>query len=178
MYQITSTDFLVRNLLMLAALGALIWLVAALLRYWHQRAYNLTRAEGARSDDIRPDFLRVDKDMREAAIRAGEGGATQPKSTSNAAELQRSMPQARNLDLVTRISRVVALLSAIASFIAAALGALGRVPDMSRTAAGYSSVESLMTNVRLYPIGFAIAAVIICTQFIHLVLKFSIFKRT
>jgi hypothetical protein len=48
------------------------WLVTSVISVFHRRAYNLTHAESGGSKKIRPDFLTVDKDKRDAAIKRGE----------------------------------------------------------------------------------------------------------
>ncbi len=55
----------------LAAFGV-IWLVTSVIGVMHRRAYNLTHAESGGSKKIQPDFLKVDKAKREAAIARGE----------------------------------------------------------------------------------------------------------
>lgn len=50
-----------------------VWLVSSMIVVMHRRAYNLTHVESARSQRIKPGFLRVDRDKRNAA--AGRGAA-------------------------------------------------------------------------------------------------------
>ena len=174
MYQITSDDIFVRNLLLLMTLCALIWFIASLLNLWHRRAYNLTRVESTRSDDIRPDFLRVDKDQRAAAIQAGTAALNNAGATGQISETETLVPGGQRVNsLIIRVSRLMALLSAIASFVAAALTTLATVPNMDATAQRYSSMGSLMANIRLYPVGFSIAAIIVASQLVQLFFRFS-----
>lgn len=49
-----------------------VWFVTSVIGVFHRRAYNLTRAESGESKQIRPDFLTVDKEKRDAAIKRGE----------------------------------------------------------------------------------------------------------
>jgi hypothetical protein len=49
-----------------------IWIVTSIIGAMHRRAYNLTHAESGGSKKIQPDFLKVDKAKRDAAIERGE----------------------------------------------------------------------------------------------------------
>jgi hypothetical protein len=53
-------------------ISAAVWLVTSVIGVLHRRAYNLTYAESGASKKIKPDFLTVDKDKRDAAIKRGE----------------------------------------------------------------------------------------------------------
>jgi hypothetical protein len=50
----------------------IVWLAARVIATMHRRAYRLTYAESGESKRIQPDFLRVDRLKRDAALARGE----------------------------------------------------------------------------------------------------------
>ncbi len=50
---------------------AVVWVISAVIRFFYRRAYNLTHAESSSSHNIKPDFLKVDQDKRQAAFDRG-----------------------------------------------------------------------------------------------------------
>ncbi len=89
----------------LIALAAL-WLISAVISFFYRRAYNLTHAESGRSKDIKPDFLKVDKNKRQAALDRGS-------AYDAVLDARETAGPARNVEKVRFWSRIAAGLVAI-----------------------------------------------------------------
>ena len=135
---------------LIAAAAGLLWLMLGLIGWQQRRSYNLTRAEVFGSGAIQPDFLKPDPARRAAALQAGERMPAEPPKPAPSPLLN--------------WSGWVALLASIASFLAAAFGALQRVEDYDKTAARLTSGDGLPAMLQRYPAGFAIAAAIVLVQ--------------
>lgn len=127
-----------------------VWLVTGVIGYMHRRAYNLTRAESG-GKAITPDFLKVDKKKRDAAIARGEA------YTEELAQRAAPPPTAR----AEFWSRAAALITATFTLLGAVVGTLTRVESLEEGARQLSSFETLTAIVTDHPIGTTIAVLVI-----------------
>jgi uncharacterized membrane protein len=132
------------------AFGAL-WLVTGTIGYFHRRAYNLTHAESGRSKNIKPDFLKVDKAKRQAAIERGDA------YTAVLAAREARTPVER----VTFWSRVAAGLSAVLGLVAMIVGTITKVDSLQRGIDQVSSWERFSQLVSDNKAGAIVAIAVI-----------------
>jgi hypothetical protein len=140
----------------------LAWAGLTVFGWVKRRAYNLTRAESAPAKGVTPDFLKVDRAKREAALQrgrvfdAGQAAATAPPALSKA----------------SGISRLVALLLAVLSFLAAAAAALQKIGTV-QSAYGRlgASWDQFLAIVQHYVVGFVFAAVVILLHLASLMMR-------
>lgn len=164
----TSTEHLMQVLLWVAAIGGAAWLVFGVLGAMHRRAFNATPIETKSASGVQLGYLEVDDEKRAAAIKAGnvDPNRQRPLLRTNAGKP--ISPAVAERAKMGRMAKTIGLISAVASFIAAALVTLHSVPNMHDTAlllANYTGV------IRAYPIGFAIAAIVIIGQLIQLIIR-------
>lgn len=129
------------------------WLVTSVIGYMHRRAYNLTRAESGGGKPITPDFLKVDKKKRDAAIARGE-------AYSEVLE-QRAAVAASPASKAEFWSRAAALITATFTLLGAVVGTLTRVESLEEGARQLSSLDTFTGIVRDHPIGTTIAVIVI-----------------
>lgn len=140
----------------------LVWAALTVFGWLKRRAYNLTEAESAPSKAITPDFLKVDAAKREAAIERGRQFDTGPPAAT--------APPA--LSTASRVSRMVALLLAVLSFLAAAAAALQKIDTVQSLYSRLtSSWDQFLAIIQHYAIGFAFALVVIVLHFAHLMMR-------
>ncbi len=142
------------------ALGILggTWLVTGVVGYMHRRAYNLTHAESGRSQNVKPDFLKVDQAARKAAIDRGE--AFDKQLADKAAGPK---PPA---EAIGSWARMGASLTAIITLVAAIVGSLGKAEVLQKGAERIGSFEKLGVIFREYPFGASIAVICIVANVI------------
>jgi uncharacterized membrane protein len=133
---------------------AALWLVTAVIGYFHRRAYNLTRAESGRSRNIKPDFLKVDKGKRQAAIERG---------TAYDAVLEAREPAgaATTVDTVRFWSRLAAMSTASLAAVATLVGTLMKVESIQAGITQLSSWEKFSRLVSENKAGAVVALVVI-----------------
>lgn len=143
----------------------LAWIVFATIGLFRRRAYNLTSAESAGARRITPDFLRIDRAKREAALAAG---TVFDAARTPAASPDIVAPSSR----IARVSRLLALVSAILTFVAAAFAAV----DKMETVQGVydrmtASVHEFVDVIARHQVGFAFATAVIAVNFGILVIR-------
>jgi hypothetical protein len=132
---------------------AALWAVLSVADYLHRRAYNLTRAESARSKNITLDFLRVDQKKRDELIALGkkfDERGSPPTAVSRA----------------SRTARIIVFITALFSFLTAAAAAMLKIGEMQRFYEQYSSLERFVAIVIGHKVGFAIAGLVILFDFV------------
>lgn len=140
------------------------WVVLSAAGYMQRRAYHLTVAGSATSKNIKPDFLTVDHAARQEAIERG-------KAFDRALA---SPPIIETIASATSYSRIVALVLAVASFIAACASALQKIEPLQAAFESWSSWDRLIDLIMRYKLGFAIALIVILA---HLVLLLRAIAR-
>lgn len=135
---------------LVVAFGGL-WLVTGIIGYMHRRAYNLTRAESGGGKAITPDFLKVDKKKREAAIARGEA------YTEELAQRAAPPPTAK----AEFWSRAAAFITATFTLLGAVVGTLTRVESLEAGARELGSFDTFIAIVKDHPIGTTIAVLVI-----------------
>jgi len=139
------------------ALGGLggLWLVTGVMGYLHRRAYNLTHAESGRSQNIKPDFLKVDK---KAHVEAVERGELYDAKLSQREGVVAPPPPTAYLE---RLARIATTITAVFGLIAAVVGTLTKADALQAGFENITSFDRLTTIVRNYPFGVLVAVVVI-----------------
>ena len=134
-----------------------LWFVTGFLGWMHRRAYNLTRAESDGSSAVTPDFLKVDKKKRQAAIERGEAydEVLEKRAAAAAAAANPTVEQ------VNKVSRAVALITASFTLVGAVISTLTRVDTMQEGVEQLSSWDSFVATIQKYPAGAVVAALVI-----------------
>lgn len=143
----------------LIGLGGL-WLVTGVIGYMHRRAYNLTHAESGRNQKIKPDFLKVDKKAREAAMERGEAYDEKLDVREGAP------PPPQPAAFLERLARAGATITALFGLVAAVVGTLTRADSLQAGFERIGSVDKLMTILRNYPIGALVAVIVVAANVI------------
>ncbi len=136
----------------LLAFGAL-WLVTGIIGVMHRRAYNLTHAESGSSKNIQPDFLRVDKAKREAAIARGE--------RYDAKLAEREEAPKSPIATVCTWSRVAATAAALLGLFVTIITSLQRINSLQAGVEDLSNWDKLSTIASQNQIGTVLAIAII-----------------
>ena len=136
--------------------GAL-WLVAAVVGFFHRRAYNLTHAEAGHSKNIKPDFLKVDHAKREAAIQRGEA-YDEVLTAREAAALSGGAATTAKVGLW---SRLAALTMATLALVAAIIGSLQKIESVQQGINQMSSWDRFAQLVSDNKAGAAVAVIVI-----------------
>ncbi|MEN7535684.1 hypothetical protein [Aurantiacibacter flavus] len=140
----------------------IVWLVLALVAWWRRRAYNLTVAASARRNKkARPEFLKVDKKAREAALARGEAyeEALEEREAEEARAVLRAA--AGPVGWLEHIARLATLAMSIFTLITGFTGAIfnvTRVGDYLEQAGTEGKLEYLITE---YPLGCTVAVLVI-----------------
>jgi hypothetical protein len=132
-----------------------IWLVTAIIGAMHRRAYNLTHAESGRSKNIQPDFLKVDKEKREAAIDRGEQfdrKLAKPAAPGNA------------VGSALTLSRIAASASALIGLLFTAVTTMQRVGSTDQTIRELGSWETLKAIVSEHQVGAILCIAVIAAN--------------
>jgi hypothetical protein len=133
--------------------GAL-WLVTSVIGYFHRRAYNLTHAEAGRSKNIKPDFLKVDKDKRDAALEKGKAY----DEVLAAREVPASVATVAKVGLWSRLG---AIATATLAVVAAIFGTVTKVDSIQSGINSMSSWDRLGHFVGQNKAGTVVAIVVI-----------------
>jgi serine/threonine protein kinase len=147
------------------ALGAFAatWLVTSIIGATHRRAYNLTYVESGPSEDIRPDFLKVDKVKRAAAIRRGERYDAQLSDRAAA-------PQSTTSSLL-KGSQIAAASTALLGLLVTIVATLQGINSLQTGAESLTNWEKLLRLMGENKTGAVIAAMIISSNVIMVVKK-------
>ncbi len=152
-----------------AAMAAffVLWLVVAIARAMHRRAYNLTKAETARPrSDVEPSFLKVDEEAREEALRRGDE-YVRPAD----AEAAEEAAAATEPDSIWRrwglFSRLGIVTIAVAHVAIAVVSSVAMMRDAEEVLNKLSTSECLVTVVTRYWPGFLLALVVIVAEVVQ-----------
>lgn len=128
----------------------------------HARAYNLTRVETARpSKEVKPAFLTVDEEAREAAVARGDAYVRPGDRQSSAAEETETNAVANRWWRWGTIARAGALIVAIVHLGVVALSAL-TVADRAREQ--LESFEAARAVLAAYPVGSFLAVAVVLVE--------------
>jgi hypothetical protein len=133
--------------------GAL-WLITSVIGFFHRRAYNLTHAESGRSKNIRPDFLKVDKARREAAIEKG-------KAYDAVLDAREVPPSVATVATVGLWSRLAAITTATLAVVAAVVGTVSKVDSIQAGVNTMGSWDRLGHFVGQNKAGTVVAVIVI-----------------
>jgi uncharacterized membrane protein len=131
-----------------------LWLVTSLIGYFHRRAYNLTRAESGPSKNIQPDFLKVDKEKRQAAIDRG-------KAYTEVLDARSAPPVAPAVKTVHHWSWLLASAAAVLGLGVTILGALAKIGDLQRDVERIGSWDRFSQLVSQNQAGAVVAVAVI-----------------
>lgn len=151
------------------AIFSVLWIGSGILGYMHRRAYNLTRAESGRSKNIQPDFLKVDKARREAAMNRGAAYDKElaERDAAEAAAAAAAAAGARApTDSMENWSRLAAMISATFTLLAAVIGTLRKVDALQEDAQKIGSWDALVNTMSAHKIGTTIAVIVIAANVI------------
>lgn len=139
-----------------ALVGGL-WIVLWLFILWRRKASNLTSATGAKvQKDAAPDFLSVDREKRQAQIKAGE--AYDKKLTEREvaeAAGRAAKPEPKELTMAERFARLASALFAVFSLATTIVGALNQAQGLEGAGQKFADIATQ------HPIAMAIAAFVI-----------------
>ena len=141
---------------------AAIWFVTSVIGFFHRRAYNLTHAESGPSRPITPDFLKVDKAKRDAAIARGEAYEKVLDT--------REAPAPKTVKKVASWSRIFATGAALIGLFTTVIGAIAQVESYQERLENYSSWDRLVDLATQNPIGTTVTLAVIAAN-IYLVVK-------
>lgn len=133
--------------------GAL-WLVTSVIGVFHRRAYNLTHAESGRSKHITPDFLKVDRAKREAAIDRG-------RAYDAVLDAREAPPSVATVAQVGLWSRLAAMTTATLAVVAAIVGTVTKVDSIQSGIDTVSSWDRLGHFVGQHKAGAVVAVIVI-----------------
>jgi hypothetical protein len=145
------TDWIVYILIGLV----LLWIVLKILGYFMRRAYNLTPAATAKSQNVKPDFLKVDHAQRAELIERGRQFDTQGQAP---------------VEKAAYTARIGLIFTALVSFGSTVFFSLGRVADYDQTWKNISAAHKFSVIVQSHPVGFAIAVLIVIGGIVQLVM--------
>ena len=161
MPETSGIDSFLGLLLIVATVLFVIWIVLILFSWWQRRAYSLSIAETSQSAGLKPDFLKVNKAARDAAMARGA-----------AFDARTQGPAPTPVTKAASYSGLVALVAAILSFVTASFAALQKVQVFQSAVDQLSSWDRFAAILSRYSAGFAIAALIIVLQVLHLAYRF------
>lgn len=119
------------------AFGGL-WLITGVVSAMHRSAYNLTHAESGSNKKIQPDFLKVDKAKREAALARGEQFDDQ---------LARREAPPSTVDQACSWSRLAASAAAVIGLLFTAITTLARIGPTGQALQDLSNWDALKAIV-------------------------------
>jgi uncharacterized membrane protein len=133
---------------------AVLWLTTAVIGYFHRRAYNLTRAESGRSRNIKPDFLKVNKGKRQAAIERGQ-------AYDAVLDAREAAGAATTVETVCFWSRLGAMATAILALVAMVVGTLTHIDSIQTGINQISSWDKFSLLVSEHKAGAVVALAVI-----------------
>jgi hypothetical protein len=139
-----------------------VWLVLALVALWRRRAYNLTVASTAgKSRKAQPDFLKVDDDARDDAIRRGERHEKLLDDRDKEEALAALRAAKDPLTLGARLAGWAAAAMSVFTLLTAVVGVVGNVGRMGDMVSQMSSAERLEYLVTTYPISSLVVVLVV-----------------
>jgi hypothetical protein len=133
-----------------------LWAVTGTIAYFHRRAYNLTRAESSHSQNIKPDFLKVDKDKRQQAL---DRGAAYDQVLQG-----RAAPSP--VETASLWSRFAAMATAVLALITLMVGTLNSVGALQQGVEKISNWDTLSQLVSDHKAGTVVALIVIAANVI------------
>lgn len=133
---------------------AALWLVATVVGFQQRRAYNLTRAESGRSKRITPDFLKVDRARRQAAIDKGKAY----DAVLDAREAPAAVTATEGVGLW---SRLAAMTTATLAVVAAIVGTLTKIGSIQEGIDTMGSWDRFSALVAQHKVGAVVAVAVI-----------------
>lgn len=143
-----------------------LWLVTSVIGYVHRRSYNLTHAESGPSKNIKPDFLKVDKAKRDAAMARGEA-----YSQTLADREKPAAPPPSPVQALSVWSRVAATGAAVIGLVATVVGTLQKIDSIQAGVERLSSWDTFSAIVRENAVGATVAAIVIAANVVVVVKK-------
>jgi len=138
--------------LMLVFLGLFIlWIVLKAIGFAYRRSYNLTPVATAGSRDVRPDFLKVDREAQKRMVESGRG-FDQP---------------APRLQTAVSLTRVGMVASGVVTLVSAGFLAFGRIEELDATWRTLSATDRFVAIVESHPVGFVIALAMIVAALVR-----------
>lgn len=134
---------------------AVIWLVLWIYKSTRAKSLNLTDMQTVNDASARPDFLKVDHAKRDTALKAAE--------VFDRHVAQRDAPPVdKAVNKYCLLAKAVTIVFAIASLATGIIGAVTRVKEYDEAVKKYGIWDNFVELVNAYPVGFVIAAVVIC----------------
>ncbi len=138
----------------LVAFGV-VWLVTSVIGAMHRRAYNLTHAESGGSKKIQPDFLKVDRAKREAAIARGEQFDE---------KLAKREATATPVSVACTWSRIAASATALIGLVFTAVTTMQRVAVTDEAVRDLGNWEKLKAIVSQHQLGAILCVAVIASN--------------
>lgn len=142
-----------------------LWLVTSVIGYFHRRAYNLTHAESGTSQNIKPDFLKVDREKRAEAVARGEA------FDRTLVERERKKAPPSPVDGACYWSRLAATAAAVIGLVATIVGTLQKISSIQSDVQKLSSWDQFVEIVRQNQVGAIVAMTVIAANVIVFVKK-------
>jgi hypothetical protein len=133
-----------------------VWLVTSVLGAMHRSAYNLTHAESGRSKKIQPDFLKVDKAKRDAAIDRGQRYDEKLDKPA--------LPPQEGVGKAFTWSRVAASASALIGLVFTAATTMQRVAGTDEAVRDLGNWEKLKAIVSQHQLGAVLCIAVIASN--------------
>jgi uncharacterized membrane protein len=140
----------VRILLWCVVGFAALWLVTSVLGYFHRRTYNLTYADSAGGQPITPDFLKVDKEKRKAALERGA-----------AYDTTLGKREASAVEKVCFWSRLGATAAALLALGATVIGTVSKIDSIQKGVEDIGSWDKFAALISQNKLGATVAVVVI-----------------
>ncbi len=134
------------------------WLVTSVLGAMNRRAYNLTHAESGGSKKIEPDFLKVDKAKREAAIARGE------RYDEQLAKREAPARPANPVSAAGTWSRIAASATALIGVVFTAVTTMQRVGVTDEAVRDLGNWEKLKTIISQHQMGAVLCLAVIASN--------------
>lgn len=137
----------------LIIVSAALWLVLWLYQSSRRKALNLTTTETVREAGVKPDFLTVDHEKRDAALRGGEA------FDKHVAERDAPPPSETDetISKCCGFARLMTIVLALVSLVTGVIGALMRVEAYDSAVRKYGAWDNAVQIISDYPVGFAVA---------------------
>jgi hypothetical protein len=132
-----------------------IWIVTSIIGAMHRRAYNLTHAESGGSKKIQPDFLKVDKAKREAAIERGE---------TFTEKLDKREAPATPVTTASTWARILASATAVIGLVFTAVTTMQRVAATDAAVRDLGNWEKLRAIISEHQLGAILCVAVIASN--------------
>lgn len=145
--------------------AASIWLAITVFVIWRRHASNLTPVNSVeKRKSAQPDFLKVDKKAREAAIERGESFDQELDRRDREAEKELRRKRKSNVSIVQGASGLIALVMSLFTLASMIYGSIFTVSRMGTMMEEYSTLERLLAVIYNHPIAFAITVLVIVAR--------------